>query len=51
MNFWWKRAESLHKGIVASLHAAAIGAEEYPEWFTGGKSRLLPKPGEFSSRT
>ena len=50
VNFWWKRAESLHKGIAARFQVAAVGDEEYPEWFTGGKSRLLPKPGEFSSQ-
>ena len=33
--------ESLHK---------EIGDEEYPEWFTGGKSCLLLKPDEFSSQ-
>ena len=50
VNFWWKRVESLHKGIAASFQAAVLGDEEFPKWFTGGKTRLLPKPGEFSSQ-
>ena len=43
VNFWWKRVESLHKGIAASLQAAVLGDEEFPKWFTGGKTRLLPR--------
>ena len=50
VNFWWKRVESLHKGIAASFQAAVLGDEEFPKWFTGGSTRLLPKPGEFSSQ-
>ena len=49
LNFWWKRAESLHKGIAASFQAAVVGDQEFPEWFTGGKRSLPPRPGEFSS--
>ena len=40
VNFWWKRAESLHKGIAASFQAAVVGDEEYPKWFTGGKEHV-----------
>ena len=30
-NFWWKRAESLHKGkgIAASFQAAVVGDDEF----------------------
>ena len=28
---------------------AGNGEENYPHWFTGGKTTLIPKPGEFTS--
>ena len=37
VNFWWKRAESLHKGIAASFQAAVVGDEEYPDGLKEGK--------------
>ena len=42
--------ESLHKGIAASFQATMVGNEEYLEWFTGGKTCLLPKLGVFSRK-
>ena len=50
VNFCWKKAESLHKGIAASFQAAVVGDEEYPEWFKGGKTSLLPRPSKTKTK-
>ena len=39
----------MHQGIAKSFAAIGNGEENYPHWFTGGKTTLLPKPGEFTS--
>ena len=49
VNFWWKKATSLHAGITDAFVAISRRDEEYPQWFVEGKTSLLPKPGEFSS--
>lgn len=48
VNFWWKRARSLYEG-VAQAFVSISKSEEYPLWFAEGRTRLIPKPGEFSS--
>ena len=48
-NFWWKRAHSLHKGVAIALHSISRRDEGYPQWFSEGKTSLIPKPGKFSS--
>ena len=48
-NFWWKKATCLHQGIATCFAAIGNGEENYPHWFTGGKTTLIPKPGEFIS--
>ena len=48
-NFWWKRAEALHVGVISSIRAISECEEEYPAWFCEGKTTLIPKPGEFTS--
>ena len=48
-NVWWKRAHSLHKGVATALQAISRSDEEYPQWFSEGKTSLIPKPGKFSS--
>ena len=48
-NFWWKKATYLHQGIATCFAAIGNGEENYPHWFTGGKTTLIPKPGEFIS--
>ena len=48
-NFWRKRAESLHVGVATAFQAISSIDEEYPLWFSEGKTSLIPKPGEFSS--
>ena len=48
-NFWWKWARSLQEGVVNTSQAMFQGAQEYPLWFSGGKTALIPKPGEFAS--
>lgn len=48
-NFWWKRANSLHKGVATAFQASSMSDEEYPQWFSEGKTSLIPKPGKFSS--
>ena len=41
-NFWWKRANTLHKGVVESF-------KEVSKLFSEGKTSLIPKEGEFLS--
>ena len=49
VKFWWKRAHALHGGVARSFEAISRTDDEYPSWFTEGKTSLIPKPGEFSS--
>ena len=41
-NFWWKRANTLHKGVVESFKGVS-------KLFSEGKTSLFPKEGEFLS--
>lgn len=49
VNYWWKRAHVLHEGVTKAFMGISKSTEEYPIWFSEGKTRLTPKPGEFSS--
>ena len=49
VNFWWKRANCLHVGIVRAFQVIAQSDQDVPLWFTEGRTSLIPKPGEFSS--
>ena len=49
-NYWWKRAVTLHEGTAASFKTIFTGEVGYPSWFTGGKTNLIPKPGELFSQ-
>ena len=49
VNYWWKRACSLHEGMVSAFKVVADTSMTYPAWFTEGKTSLLPKPGDFTS--
>ena len=44
-NFWWKRAGTIHKGVVKCFKEVSKSDEEYPEWFSEGKTSLIPKEG------
>ena len=48
-NFWWKKVKVVHMGIAKSFQAIAQEDHEIPWLFTGGKTSLNPKPGEFNS--
>ena len=39
----------LHSGIMKSFQATALEDQDIPLWFTGSKTSLIPKLGEFSS--
>ena len=41
-NFWWKRANTLHKGVAESF-------KEVSKLFSEGKTCLIQKEGEFLS--
>ena len=47
--FWWKHAITLHKGVVKSFKEVSKSDEDYPKWFSEGKTSLIPKEGEFLS--
>ena len=50
VNFWWKKATSLHKEIDTCFQATAqLEDLQFPLWFSEGKTTLIPKPGEFRS--
>ena len=40
---------ALHEGVTQAFVAVSESNEEYPTWFAEGKTRLIPKQGEFSS--
>ena len=48
VNFWWKRARC-HEAIMRAFKAFSEVNEAYPLWFARGKTRLIPKPKDFSS--
>ena len=48
-NFWWKRASTLLEGVVESFKEVSKSDEDYPVWFSEGKTSLIPKEGEFLS--
>ena len=47
-NFWWKKAQGLQGGVARTFQATVHQAE-FPLWFTGGKTNLIPKQREFKS--
>ena len=49
VHFWWKNAYSLHKDLLICFQSVANTRGEYPEWFAGGRTTLIPKPGPFTS--
>ncbi|PFX33106.1 Retrovirus-related Pol polyprotein from type-1 retrotransposable element R2 [Stylophora pistillata] len=46
---WWKCASSLHEGVTRAFESISKYNEYFPLWFSEGKTRLTPKPGDFSS--
>ena len=42
-NFWWKRASTLHKGVVESFKVVPTSDEDYLEWFSEGKTSSFRK--------
>ena len=49
VNYWWKRACTLHEGVASAFKTITSSSCEYPKWFTEGKTRLIPKQGDFTS--
>ena len=49
VNYWWKRAETLHENVALSFREIEFDDNDVPLWFTQGKTSLIPKPGAFSS--
>ena len=49
VNYCGKRAHALHDGVTRAFLAISESEEEYPGWFSEGKTSLLPKPGDFCS--
>ena len=41
--------DKLHKGVVESFKEVSKSHEDYPKWFSEGKTSLIPKEGEFLS--
>jgi len=50
VNYWWKRAHALHEGITQVFVSITKLTKLHPLWFSKGKTRLIPKPGDFSSK-
>ena len=50
VNFWWKRANVIHKDVVKAFKSISESID-YPAWFSERKTRLIPKPGGFTSET
>ena len=47
-NFWWKKVVVLQQDVARSFEATAVYERDFPLWFSGGKTNLSPKPGEFT---
>ena len=48
-SYWWKHAEALHHGVMLCFKYISKLQGDFPAWFTGGKTTLIPKPGVVSS--
>ena len=46
-NCWWKPAGNLHNGVVKSFKEISKSDKDYPDWFSEGKTSIIPKEGEF----
>ena len=44
-----RHAITPHKVVVESFKEVSKSDEDYPEWFSEGKTSLIPKEGEFLS--
>ena len=49
VNYWWKRAQVLNEGVAKAFVSISESTEDYPAWFSEGKTKLIPKSGEFTS--
>ena len=49
VNYWWKRAQVLNEGVAEAFVSISESTEDYPAWFSEGKTKLIPKSGEFTS--
>ena len=47
-NFWWKKVVVLHHDVAGSFEATVAYERDFPLRFSGEKTSLLPKPGEFT---
>ena len=43
-NYWWKHAEALHHGVMHCFKCISKLQGDFPAWFTGGKTTLIPMP-------
>ena len=48
-NYWWKQAIALHDGVTRAFKSIMLNSYDFPLWFTGGRTTLIPKPGSFTS--
>ena len=37
VNYWWKRACTLHEGVASAFKTITSSTCEYPKWFTEGR--------------
>ena len=44
-----KRAHALHEGVPQTFLLISESNVDYSSWIAEGRTRLIPKPGEFSS--
>ena len=40
VNYWWKRAQVLHVGVAKAFVCISESTEDYPAWFSEGKTRF-----------
>ena len=48
-NFWWKKVDAIHKDIIDAFQIITRSTDDFPLWFSEGKTTLIPKPGDFTS--
>ena len=48
-DYWWKQAIALHDGVTRAFKIIMLNNYDFPLWFTGGRTTLIPKPGSFTS--
>ena len=49
VNYWWKKSTVVHKDMEKAFQAIIEGSHDLPQWFSEGRTILMPMPGNYTS--